>query len=354
MFILFPIIIKSFDIFYDCSSNFGEKDELYKGATYIISCKDQNEIIFDMKKLVKASYIYIFENTKITFSSVNLNSYSGNKPELIIFDQPEIFFDGCVNYSGNISIYGSPTLTSNRNTTFKYVKLYNQSYQFPFKYDNISNQTDNSDSIKVHYSCSKSLNILMSKDIEINCYSNDKVYLSYSRLKNLALHPQSNQVNLINDGVENNQIEEYLSKVIPAIFFRNHQYVEFINFLNVQPSILVKMIDELQLDLNVYLRDDGICNYYSYNNQIVKSAVEKDGWRKICYEMNGFLFYQGVPEGEIIVIPSRSKFIIIAFIVILVLFMIFTFHCIAFCKYRRDKKKVDELELSDQEEDDDV
>ena len=344
-FYILCIIGQSVDIFQNCRKyTINEECYRYKNSNFILSCSNQfyqTNHAFNPNQLERISSLILSGYSEIEISCLNINN--NRFPNIYIFDQPKIHFVGCSYYNANITIFGSPTLTSSENLTIKFVKLYNKNYNFPFKYDNIITDTNTmNETLSFYYYCNNTLKIKMSEKTEIACqsgsYDLDSIfYLNYENYRyfNLAMTNNKYVLELINEDVKTENVQKYFNQVITRLITPN---LDVVHFIYIKPQIILETVESFY-PRNINIREDRLCYEININDSpVLKEAVEKDGWRKICYHKKGYIFYKGKSEGEIIVIPSHSKFIIITFLILLI-FVIFISLClIAFCKYKKDNK----------------
>lgn len=348
---------KSIDISHECSSD--EIDESlieYQDIDYYISCPDSYRHYFiDLKYFKKESTISIFKNSEFTISCSQM-SPDEVLPELYIHDRPRITFANCSYFNSTVRIYDDPTLKSVGNITFKDVTIYNRNYRFKFPSHSITYE-----SYSNRYTCGLNLEFKFSKEyIEVSCSLENKKRISYDDFfKYTYIMTPPDYTNrtrflyFVFDYIYQPDISlvmDYLHESLYLTTFSNTQIVEFFffdefNYTNLR-NVVLSYLPNVIVRINTYYE---FC-VNTYDPQFIKDAI-KEGWRKICYDTQGYLFYGGNTEGEIIVIKSSSSMLIIGGIVIIVLIIVISFYFIALCRYKKAIKNDSELEFSDEEND---
>lgn len=356
---MFVYFSKSYE-FQNCSlyfPNFNMKNR--KVNDYVIACSPRESFHYDVSIINSQSSIYFLEYSEypqIISGFYIKEEYERTKkmPTLYIFDQAHVRFSELKYYNGQVNIIGSPTITSDYFLKIKEVNMYNSSLKLPFLYDEIT-YSDNK-SIFVTYECYSNLTIQLYDNYSLaKCSDFDyPVYLTYPNLiKHLefSISQYNAYFDIYNVSFINESILELAKNILSNTIFDQKLKVEYIKFHELDPDLIVNSTKQINQDFKVILRDDDFCHIYTNGFKIINNAIKK-GWRKICYDEKGYIFYHGNSDGEIIVIPSNKKIAIIGFIVVLVIVMAMTFHCIAFCRYKIENRVDSSDELGDFEEED--
>lgn len=198
------------------------------------------------------------------------------------------------------------------------------------------------------YSC-KSYNSYTSKEFKIKYDNTDDDYLYYK----IDFPYKGSQVVIVkyfNNSLDQNNYLDYINKSIPSLqkIFREYA-IALINFI-VYPEDAPKLMNLFGYDVSVWLSFDWK-NYSSYSNKcqwLYKANFSNDLndyfelidrenslLRKICFINTAYINIQEPYNEDVIIISKKTTFTLILALVGIVLFMILSFLCIAYCKYRR-------------------
>lgn len=250
--------------------------------------------------------------------------------------------------------------------------LHTNSYQFPIESKKISDQKNEPDDENFNINCYDDMKYSISTySVGISCsYSvsyqipfsqiNNYYFFFYDRINETYFH----HLSITNNTYDNEQIEEILKILISHTYMNDNVIITFYDFYY-RPELLqssLKLVNEntyVKMSINIkeivkYDRCPWESAIYANNTVYTKEyfdqIAQKFGWTKICINYTGYLLYEGENQVEIIIIPKKLSFTMIALIILVIFIMILSFILIAFCKYKRDNRNDSEEELNDHSE----
>ena len=169
--------IKFHKIIHHCDanrSNFNlEENFLYD---YVISCPSKLPQIISLSNDVSPRSLYISDKSNVHIACSPQNK-KAEITKFYIYDEPYITFENDCNISF-IEIFGSPIFKSSKNATiyFNNVVLHNNSYQLPFKPQNvIYSQNNIKKHTKSNYHKCDCLTYELSNYVNIICSFNSSI-----------------------------------------------------------------------------------------------------------------------------------------------------------------------------------
>lgn len=153
-----------------------------------------------------------------------------------------------------------------------------------------------------------------------------------------------------NKSLDQSDYLDYINETIPSLKNIQKNYaVALIDFL-IYPEDALKLQNLFGSDISIWLSFDWAnystyknnCQWYSYpnvNNYMTDyfNLIEQENslLRKICFNNTAYIILQEPYNDEIIVISTKTTITLVLIVIGLLLFMILSFLCISYCKYRR-------------------
>ena len=343
-----PFFIKSSIIAHNCNFTYGKFDNLVnESIDYIISCQHQKIIKINLSKINQMNSLSIYGNTNVIIECDNkvLNNFT-----VKIYNTPTITFENSC-YFFNVEIYGSPKIHLHEHSHFSVdtVHLYNQTYDFPFYYDdiiyeksvnNINLKENNVEQIESSvYECNDDLleGILNDNYVTIKCGNSFEYTLLYSFFHNHTFQLHHQNIILKNHSSKRNTSQS-IATVLSSLHFNGKKNIklqkfdinEFLNNFDMNNNS-----DDIWIPIT-----NSTKSFYEKQNEYDQDYLFETGLRKVCEENKCYYYCCDTIKGprNIIYISKAGTIVIIVVIFISVtalLIALLTITCIRFKKFRQ-------------------